>query len=662
MSSAKKMLLSAAGNAGGPTDVSDVFSTFLYEGNGSTQTITNNIDLDGEGGLVWTKNRTKSTTADVFYITDTERGVGKVLTTSTNGAQAADADTITGFTSAGFALGDDDVVNTNNEDFVSWTFRKSPKFFDMVTYEGNSETAFTVNHNLGVTPGMIILKAVDQAGHWYVWHRGLSSTSHRIILNSTAEQNADDNYEIGLNASATEIYIDTGSDINSSGTYIAYLFAHHDGDGEFGPDGDQDIIYHGSYEGNGNTTGPVIDLGWEPQWLLIKEVDATSPWSVLDTQRGIAFNGRDQALRPNSAQDAEYSSNHESVINLSATGFSLNGTGGDYNTNNSTYLYTAIRAPMITPPAAATEVFKGYSMTGLSLNDKVDIDFPPDMILHMHALGGKNVLTRLTGAFLNPGPAAASNRNWLLTSYPDAMDTGGYSIYYDNNNTSLKISNNYGGASNADITSFQWKRAPSFFDVVTYKGTGSAKTEAHSLGVTPEMVWVKNIGVGDPWAVYYGDNTDYLVLNTDAATVDNANWWNDTSPTSSVFTVGTDHSVNASGEFYTAYLFATLAGVSKVGSVSHSGSSTDVSCGFSNGARFVMLKRTDAAGHWYIFDTISGIVSGNDPYYVLDSQATISGINYAHQITNSDFIDPLASGFQISGDFTDGTYLFYAIA
>ena len=75
-----------------------------------------------------------------------------------------------------------------------------------------------------------------------------------------------------------------------------------------------------------------------------------------------------------------------------------------------------------------------------------------------------------------------------------------------------------------------------------------------------------------------------------------------------------------------------------------------------------MLKRTDAAGHWYIFDTISGIVSGNDPYYVLDSQATISGINYAHQITNSDFIDPLASGFQISGDFTDGTYLFYAIA
>jgi len=88
--------------------------------------------------------------------------------------------------------------------------------------------------------------------------------------------------------------------------------------------------------------------------------------------------------------------------------------------------------------------------------------------------------------------------------------------------------------------------------------------------------------------------------------------------------------------------------------VSHSGSSTDVNCGFSNGARFVMLKRTDATGGWYIWDSVRGIIAGNDPYLLLNSTAA--------EVTNTDYIDPLSTGFQISGAFTDGDYLFYAIA
>ena len=79
-----------------------------------------------------------------------------------------------------------------------------------------------------------------------------------------------------------------------------------------------------------------------------------------------------------------------------------------------------------------------------------------------------------------------------------------------------------------------------------------------------------------------------------------------------------------------AYLFATLAGVSKVGGVTHSGSSTDVDCGFSNGARFVMLKRTDALGDWYFWDSVRGIVAGNDPYLLLNTSAARS---YQHGLT-----------------------------
>ena len=201
-----------------------------------------------------------------------------------------------------------------------------------------------------------------------------------------------------------------------------------------------------------------------------------------------------------------------------------------------------------------------------------------------------------------------------------------------------------------------FRRAPKFFDVVPYVGTGSAKTENHNLGVAPEMMWVKLRNYdSEDWAVYYGDATDYLKLNTDAATADDNAYWNDTAPTSTVFTVGTQDDVNKSGRYYIAYLFATLAGISKVGTFSHTnGSSTDVDCGFSSGSSFVIAKRTDSTGDWFLWDSTRGIVSGNDPYVVLNSTAA--------QVTNTDYIDPLNSGFQIASGFTTGSYMFYAIA
>ena len=87
--------------------------------------------------------------------------------------------------------------------------------------------------------------------------------------------------------------------------------------------------------------------------------------------------------------------------------------------------------------------------------------------------------------------------------------------------------------------------------------TGAAGTVSHGLGAAPEFMIIKNRDVADNWAVYFGDNTDYVILYTTAARADSANCWNDTSPTSSVFTVGTDHSVNADGENY-IYGFFTL--------------------------------------------------------------------------------------------------------
>jgi len=174
------------------------------------------------------------------------------------------------------------------------------------------------------------------------------------------------------------------------------------------------------------------------------------------------------------------------------------------------------------------------------------------------------------------------------------------------------------------------------------------------------MIWCKQRSGTKEWRVYHKDLDSsapedyYLVLNSTNARVDNADTWNDTAPTSSVFSVGSSSVTNQSGQTFIAYLFATVAGVSKVGSVSHtSGSATNVSCGFSNGARFIILKRYDAVSDWWVFDTVRGIAVGNDARLYLNS---------TNAETSTDQIDPLSSGFTIDGNRATGDYIFYAIA
>ena len=136
--------------------------------------------------------------------------------------------------------------------------------------------------------------------------------------------------------------------------------------------------------------------------------------------------------------------------------------------------------------------------------------------------------------------------------------------------------------------------------------------------------------------------------------------FNSTAPTSSVFSVGTQNNVNGSGKNLMAYLFASVSGISKVGSYTGTGNDVNVDCGFASGARLVIVKRSDSTGGWYLWDSARGIVAGNDSYYLMNSDAA--------QVTNTDYIDPLASGFTITSsapaelNASGGTYVFLAIA
>jgi hypothetical protein len=211
-----------------------------------------------------------------------------------------------------------------------------------------------------------------------------------------------------------------------------------------------------------------------------------------------------------------------------------------------------------------------------------------------------------------------------------------------------------------DYINWCFKRAPGFFDEVCYTGTSANTTQAHNLGAVPELIIVKARSNTTNWYVYVAALGNNAALELQDTSASGPGQWNTTSPTTTVFSLGTGSSVNGSGYTYVAYLFATCPGVSKVGSYTGTGTTLQINCGFTAGSRFVLIKRTDSTGAWYVWDSARGIVAGNDPYLLLNSTAA--------EVTSTDYVDTFSSGFEISStapaaiNASGGTFIFLAIA
>ena len=631
--------------------VEDVFSTWLYTGNGSTQTITNGIDLSGKGGLVWAKARSA---AYSHYLVDTVRGAGNYLQSSTaNGNNTTFYSTIGGFSGTGFSVDASSNIGTNDsgQTFTSWTFRKAAKFFDVVTYTGNGANR-TIAHNLGSVPGTIIVKRTDTTGDWQVYHRSLANTEY-MVLNSTAVKATGATRWNSTTPTSTEFSLGTDATVNASGgTYVAYLFAHDAGG--FGDAGADSVVKCGSYTGNGSTTGPVVDLGWEPQWILIKRSDGTEAWALFDTMRGIPVEGVDPLIYPHLSNAEDTSANW---LLISATGFQLSVASPAFNASGGTYIYIAIRRGPMKTPTDATKVFGLSARTGTGANATVTGGQVDDAVLI------KNRGSAVGDLFA----ARLTNTRYLETSSTAAEVVAGTTILQANpwdvmDGVKVGTTSTITNASANTFINYLFRRAPGFFDVVAYAGTGVARTVRHNLGVAPELMIVKQRNAAESWLVYsaFTGNTAYLMLNSTSPTDEMGSlMWNSTSPTSTVFSLGTAYT-NGSGGTYINYLFASCPGVSKVGSYTGTGTTLNVDCGFTAGARFVLIKRTDFTGDWYVWDTARGIIAGNDSYLLLNSNAA--------EVTNTDYIDPLNSGFQISStapaaiNASGGSFIFLAIA
>lgn len=321
----QQMLL---GHGPSGVDVEDVFSVDLYSGNATSRSINNGIDLNGEGGLVWIKRR--NTTSDHHWF-DTNRG--RDLSLSSNRTYADVTGWYPGwfssFDSTGFSLGSNNsYTNQVNINYAAYSIRKAPKFFDVITYTGNSATR-NIPHNLGSQPGMVIIKARSSSTlGWYVWHKEQYASStpgpnRMFSLNSTQSAQV---YGVITGATDAHVSVINNATVNSSShTYVMYVFAADT----------PNLIKTGIY--SGNSTSQTINVGFQPQWVLIKNASQQTDWIMTDSTRGT-----NKQLFPNANYAEQQSGVY--VTGFTSNGFSLS-SNSSVNATYSQYAYMAIAAP-----------------------------------------------------------------------------------------------------------------------------------------------------------------------------------------------------------------------------------------------------------------------------------------------------------------------------
>jgi hypothetical protein len=631
----------------------------------------------GQGGMVWYRRRDAG---ENHSIEDTERGLDKVIyTDSTNAEADPGAYGLQAYNADGFIAGYD----TSGGDYASWTFRKTPKFFDIQTWTGNGTAGRTISHNLNCDVGMIWVKRRDSTGNWRVWARADASTAYALFLNGASAGTTPPQAAIFGNGTSyvaptsTEFTIGSAADLNASGgTYVAYIFAHNDGDGGFGPNADQDIIKCGSYTGTGTESIlNVIDVGFHPQFLIIKRLTGgTDDWSMMDDMRGFYEaqytndNGLTRILQPNSAT-AEF---NDSLVYPRPNGFALTNNSSKANANGSKYFYMAINSRPTTPPTFSSEVFDVITQTpDQNLNGTfIEPSISPIGQVDMNILGQRS-RNGLPNTYLWDR-RRGSRYFWETNRNVDESNRGAtYRIFDDSSSGFLDNFSYPSGSVTNNMIYWMWQRRATFLDIITYTGAGTnGQRINHGLGAVPAMIWIKKRGTASDWAVWHkelngGVNAEdyHLHLNTSAPenTGNEFGQYNSYYPTETDFEVGSSALTNDTNYQFVAYLFGEIDGVTKMGRYTGNGSSLTVDCGFSKGAKFVLIKCTTSTNgaQWCALDTARGITAGNDP---------VLQLNTTNAELSIDCMDPSNSGFTVVQEANrnlnrnNDEYVYYAIA
>jgi hypothetical protein len=315
----------------------------LYTGNGTALTVTNGVAGQAfQPDFVWIKGRNY---ADNHTLWNTVVGAQKSLSSDTTTAETTRANALTAFTSTGFTLGTDTIVNYSLGTYVGWQWKaggtavtntsgtissqvsaNTTSGFSVVTYTGNGTQPSTVGHGLGIAPSMVIVKTRNSALYdWNSYHISLGNTQY-IALNTTGAASSAANLWNNTTPTSTVFTVNHVAVNTSSNTYVAYCWTPIAGYSAFG-----------SYTGNGSSDGPFVYTGFRPRFIMIKRTDGVGNWSIYDTARD-TYNAMTQVLFSN-LSDAEI--NNTATIDYLSNGFKLRIATYQPNTSGATFVYAA---------------------------------------------------------------------------------------------------------------------------------------------------------------------------------------------------------------------------------------------------------------------------------------------------------------------------------
>ena len=621
MDTATQRLMAGAAGAGSKgLYIDEIFNATVFHGDSnSDRAISTGLDMSGEGGLILGKKRNG---VKDWYSTSTDTAANVTLKPNTTAAQATNTEIFKSFTSTGFTIGSNGDINGDGSDYKTYSWRKAPGFFDCVVYTGNS-TNRSIAHSLGSTPCMVWIKAKDSTLGWFVWHKGVGNATdnqydYQVRLDQATSQISGLSSIWHQNPTSTHFSVGTNGGCNADGiSFVAYLFA--DNVEEFGKDGDASVAKAGVYTGAGdsNTSAQSIDLGWTPQFVLIKNITDNnnySDWVVFDAQSQQSMSTHDIGNRSHwnklSDDDAEVSTKKLGFYN---NGFHIHKYLERFvNTANKKFIYYAVR--------------KVDGVVGKPLDDGRNA---------FHVTGGTG------GSGWPDKPYFHNQRSWNTPAnygWPVASAwvkkiTSGVQDWYNSGRSlatygftgintddkceslssmSFDFKDGFGqnGNWNTDYIGFLFREHKGFSEQV-YFGTGSSQTVKHYLGVKPEIIFTKQIDQDSrDWICYHKgmSASQYGLVNENTSSVvsSDASCFGSGDPfTDTTFTVNTSNHTNESGKKYWCQLWASVPSISKCGTYTGSSSTFDLSLGFQ--PRFMWVKNiTDDEKGWMIFNTVGG--------------------------------------------------------
>ena len=318
---------------------SDYFNTKLYTGNGSTQTISS---VGFEPSMTWLKNRDTGNDHELF---DAIRGATKTIYPNRNDAEYTNASgSLTSFNSDGFSVGSGDGANKSGSGIASWNWKANgagsantdgatastvsaniTSGFSIVSYTGTGSQT-TVGHGLGVTPKMIIVKRLQNAEDFAVYHASNGAGTYQSLNTTEAKQTNANRFNVAPTSSV--FTVNTHESVNFAENYIAYCFAEKQGFSKFG-----------SYVGNGNSDGTFVYTGFKSSFIMSKSYTNTEQWIMKDVARD-TFNPVEKNLSASSASsEAGWGTAYD--IDILSNGFKMRDGSGQTNGNGYGFIYMA---------------------------------------------------------------------------------------------------------------------------------------------------------------------------------------------------------------------------------------------------------------------------------------------------------------------------------